>query len=241
MSTSTRTVVFEGREFAVPNGVHQLSINEDEAAVLKREINKVIAENELEPSSTVIDAFSGAGFTSYLWAKRAGNVYCIEKDKDTFACLQSNLQGFSNVEMFNENNVNRLRRLEQCAPFKLIDLDPWSNFHEQLPLVPKLMKDGILLLTNGELFHMMRFASSKKYGDCKKYKGGQNYYKWVEEILLPHIISVTGCLIWYYYVFPTSVRIVATMGNYMLSDATLSYLSKLPKYIGRLSYLEEKK
>lgn len=232
-STEYRMVEFEGNTFQVPLNYKQLSIDEDEAATLKREINSFISE-ELNENDNVLDAFSGVGFSAHLWAKKAKNVVCIEKDNNTFNYLKTNLARHHNVTLYNDSNFKIMSSFIGKNKFKLIDLDPWNNFTEQLPLVTQLMDSGILLLTSGEIFHMMRFASTKKYGDCSQYRGGDNYYKWVPEVLIPHIKNVIKCDIIYYYIYPTSVRIVATVGNYQLSSMNKEYLSMLPKFIGKL-------
>jgi hypothetical protein len=235
------TVEYKGRNFMVPSRIGNISTYERNSTE-KHKITQVIVNNEFVKGKTVcIEPFGACGFSGYMLSEKAKIVYIMEKEKDIYDCLEKNIGDLPNVKLYHSDNIPVLEELTLAGvKADFIDLDPFSNFHEQLPFVPYLMEKGILMLTNGEHSGIARFGKLDRYGDMKRYQG-KNAYKWADEILVPYLneeLALLDFKIWYYYVFPTSIRLVCTVGGYQLKKETVRFLGTLPKFRGEYAYLE---
>ena len=240
---------FEGRKFVCPvtgkgswsTQVNSSSVSSLDHGEIKYKTMKYLSDNELNKESVIIEAFSGIGFSGYLYSRNAKMVHCIEQDNDVFGSLEKNIGYYPNVKLYHDNNVNVLENLVlDGVKANLIDLDPFQNFWEQLPFVPYLMDSGILILTDGSIDHIQRFGSKtfKRYGDLMKYKG-RNSYKWVTEIFIPYVKSQINVEVQYFYVFRRIVRLITTYNGYQLKPETKKFFGSLPNYFGEYAYLEQ--
>jgi len=227
-------IIFEGRKFEFPN-TKQIEMD-DVASKLKRHLNKIVAQNELNKNDVVIDAFAGVGFSSYLYAKQAGLVHCIEKDKEIYNYLERNLQDLNNVQLYCANNLDIFPKLSSKG-VKLVDLDPHNNFHSQLIYLPRIIGKGIVLFTSGEILGIRRGFKNTLYKcDLTKYKG-KNYPLFAEEILVPYLqerIKELKPNLEYMYIYPSSIRLLFTVGGYSLSSNLKYLLSELPMYLSKV-------
>jgi len=223
-----------GREFEVISN-NQLP-GTDEAIEEKRRVNQIISK-VLQPQDIVIDAFAGYGLSTFIWASRC-KVIAIERDKEVFSCLAKNFKNYTNVTCLKGNNISILKTITKSPDIRLIDLDPYANCYKQIPLALDLLDNGILLVTSGEVMSLYRRLNLKRYGNIEKYKGYANFYRFPQEVLFEKYIKgecekrSKRCELVYYYVYPTSARMVITVGDFKFSPEILAELGPSPKFLG---------
>jgi len=167
-SQSLESVLFEGKEFLVPELNHN-AVFPGQLGYEKRELNKLFAEICLNEQSKVLDAYAGAGISTYLWLREGVSCVVIEKDPEFFSCLEANVVN-DKLRLYNEDNLKTLSRLmEENEKFDMIDLDGTGNIHPQLSLSFDLIDNGYMWITTCDYmlvqrnFH--RDSLVKRYGE----------------------------------------------------------------------------
>ena len=130
----------------------------------KLEVTKWFVNNYVDKDSRVLECFAGLGRTTDLYAEKAGYVFSIEKDSETFSGLEEKFRKYSNVHVLNQDNLKYLND-KQDFDYSVVDLDPWGNANKQIIRVLERMKSEYLLVTSGEPYAIHRFKTIiKKYG-----------------------------------------------------------------------------
>ena len=117
----------------------------------------------------ILDAFAGLGMLTDTYSIYASEVIAIEKDRTVFKTLEKKLGKRNNVKLYNNDNLCILEMLvEDAERFDIIDLDPFDNSFYQIPLATKLIKDGLMFITSGEVLALRRGGMLKRYGGVLK-------------------------------------------------------------------------
>ncbi len=203
----------------VKNRFKHLSI-ETEQGRLKRKISEHLVDL-IPKEKLVIDAFAGAGILTIIYALSGRKVYAIEKDPFVFRCLKKNIEifGFKNVRLFQEDNLKVLGDLKRSWDYvSLIDLDPYNECVRQTELSLKIIKNGILLTTSGEIMHYKRFTHER---DIIRKRYGKNPKSLLD--IIPIFASWVknqrkDARLRYFYVTKEIYRTVWEIGNFKIED-----------------------
>jgi tRNA G26 N,N-dimethylase Trm1 len=133
---------------------------------------KELAENQSNGSSIVIDAFAGAGALSMIYQSLGYGVIAIEKDEHRFYALTKNLgkqtKNTPGTLIYRCNNNDVLsKRFADDPNVKIIDLDPYSDCAKQIVRASRILKEGLLFITTGDIRSVLQFRNpsfvSKRY------------------------------------------------------------------------------
>lgn len=205
----------------------------DEASWLKREMMGIIA-HYLPDDAVVIDAFAGVGISAGIYAEKVAKVYAIEKKKEYYDILLKNCALLNNVEVIKGDNAKVMSGM--AVKPVLVDLDPFGNCYEQLPIAIRLLQnEGVLCVTSGELYAIMRGTRlHKRYGDLLNALGtNKDFYLFPEKVLIPYILTISKFELVYYYVYPTSTRII--FADKVWCKLLRPLFDGFPRYLGFLS------
>lgn len=170
----------------------------DEAEVWKRVLNYRLACH-IQPQR-IIETHGGLGISTALY-----RLAC--RDSEIISC--SHFQsGLVNVE---------------SADF--IDIDPFGQPYEALELAIQKIdrtKPSVLLISNGEMVSVVRRLKNTQYLKTEYF--GKNAHRWVEEQYLPFLKDKTGLDVQFYYIFPTTVRVI--LSNFKIPESVFSGCKK---------------
>jgi hypothetical protein len=169
----------------------------DEAEVWKRVLNYRLARF-LHPYR-IVETHGGLGVSTAL--------YRMACDAEIISC--SHFQS----ELLDVNKAD------------FIDIDPFGQPYEAIELaIQKLdrSKKAILQISNGEMVSVVRRLKNTQYLKTDYY--GKTAHRWVEEQYLPFLEQKTGLNIQFYYIFPTTVRMV--LANFKIPETVFSGCKK---------------
>ncbi|MEK3645840.1 hypothetical protein [Aeribacillus sp. FSL M8-0235] len=153
----------------------------DEAEVWKRVLNYRLA-HFLHPYR-IVETHGGLGVSTAL--------YRMACDAEIISCshFQSDLLDVDKADF--------------------IDIDPFGQPYEALKLVlDKIDYDRptVLLVSNGEMMSVVRRLKNTQYLKTEYY--GKTSHRWVEEQYIPFLEEKTKLKTQFYYIFPSTVRVV---------------------------------
>jgi len=154
----------------------------DEADLWKRILNYRIAKY-LQPR-VILETHKGLGLSTYLYRLASPNAKII--------------------------SLSRWEKYTNSIPdnyVELLDIDPFGQPYKCLfAYFSKLRRDGVLLITNGEIYQVVRGLRNVQF--LKTDYKGRDAWRWVVEQYLPWLEEYTGMKVRFFYVYPTSVRVV---------------------------------
>lgn len=211
-----------------------------EGGIEKRKINEIVASDR--KWNFVLDAYAGFGISTAIFAKHAKKVVAVEKNLQYAAAMWANLapsflfNETIELKIVNEDNLEYFDKAleEKLAPPDLIDLDPFNSCKEQLKKALKWMKNGALLLTNGYIKSLSRdldwVHNGKFFPDFGNRYTGDNAMDWPTEYFIPEELEKpykeNELKVVHYYVHPTSVRVVCTVGEFQFEPETVKKLDR---------------
>jgi len=157
--------LFVNRKGYGHNKKNPFSINSDH----KQLSNEQIVSSCDFKITSALEAYAGEGrFTNILIETEALNkIVCIERDKDVFQNLKSNVKS-NKVNFINDDNTKILGTYD-LGKFDLVDLDPFVTCHEQLDTVwEHLNNKGLLFLTFGGEYRRS-FINTNRQSIYKRY------------------------------------------------------------------------
>lgn len=97
-----------------------------------------------------------------------------------------------------------------------VDVDPYGLPYDALKYVmPKLADKFVISITNGEIVQVTR---KLKGVYLKSNYSGKDSWKWVENIYIPYLEKLLNADAAYFYIFPTSVRVILSKGIELPSE-----------------------
>lgn len=128
------------------------------------------------------------------------------------------------------NDFRDSRLIGDMKDFDIIDIDPFGLPYEAIDLHKhRLKKTGVLMITSGEIVSVVR---NLKNSFLPYDKHGRDGWKFVEDIYIPYIESITKLKVQFFYAFPTSVRLILSKQtlNQHLFDGCPNYMWWFRKY-----------
>lgn len=226
---ATKQMIFhKGKLLASPiiNSIHKnLKLTRrDEFAELKRNMNRRLVDF-VPMDKTIIDAYAGTGLSTIEYARKGHRVIAIEERRKTFDCLKQNVEAFglTNVELHRGDNLKYLKKCNTAdESIGLIDLDPFKSPYEQIKESLRILKNGILPITSGEVFYIRRYSkidSNPQGVFVRRY--GREVRDWHE---LPFVVfdwmrttQRPDLNLGYWVLFHNLFRMVALVGDQTLS------------------------
>lgn len=169
----------------------------------------------------VLDAFAGIGVMTEIYS-RYGDVYAIEKERKVYRELKKRFRNKKNVTVvYGDNLVVMNNLVKKGVRFNIIDLDPFYNCYHQIPIAVKLIEQGLIFITSGEIYSIRRGKGLKRYGE--KLVGGDGVVK------LPYVITnyvqrftqkkvkLLECYIW-----ENVIRLYLGIGECVIPDGIFS-------------------
>jgi 16S rRNA G966 N2-methylase RsmD len=203
------------------------------SGVEKQRVNEIVAADH--EWNFVLDAFAGYGISSYIFSKHARKVLALEKRELSFDILWQNVRHIENIVVRHTNNVRFLEKAlkEGIEPPDLIDLDPYGNCREQLPLALDWMKKGAILITSGEIEGITRNSpfGRKNFPELEGRYIGKEAVMWAEKEFIPNLLKQYDLRLVHFYAEPSSVRTVFKVGGFEFQEETKEKLANRPKYI----------
>jgi hypothetical protein len=192
----------------------------DVAALEKRRCNAVLAR--FCRFKRGLDAFAGVGVSSRYWSACTGELYLVENRLEALRLLRKNLAAIQRPSCRLHVLAGTARAFLEKAvsegiEFDLIDCDPFGTCYELLPLIATVVPRGIVCITSGEIFQVYRGLNRRPdRAACGDYRGHKVLH-WVVGVLLPELMSAfKGARIAHFYAYPTSVRVVLSVGGFPL-------------------------
>jgi hypothetical protein len=198
----------------------QSAPDKDIAALEKRTCNQIIAKHCYFWSG--IDAFAGVGISSYIWARCNRHLCIVENREDAIALLTSNLKHIrcrSCVLQLAATKADTFLRAAAAAglSYDFVDLDPFGNCFDLLPLVSQLVPKGVICVTSGEIYQVYRGLNRRNRRTTPAKYRGRGVRRWLIEEYLPEILNLLpGSELVHFYAYPTSVRAILRTGRYRI-------------------------
>jgi len=233
---------YDGRYFLVTNNAARSS--RSDAGIEKRIVNEIIMRQRWH---RVFDLYAGFGISSYIFSKNSEKVVALEREPETYLLLTRNLKRIKNVECINDDNVYYLENCieDRLEPNTLIDLDPFGGPEAQFLLTLELMKEGAILLTNGQIEGVYRNSIGIRhlYSWIDRY-AGHKATRWAEEVYIPRLCGLAKergreLRLVHYYAHPTSLRFIFELGSFQFSKKVKDELSKRPHFLDWFQRVEQ--
>ncbi|SRR5712692_2539733 len=222
--------VFCGKKFFCL--ADQSAPDTDVAAIEKRVCNQIIANRCSFDCG--VDAFAGVGISGFLWARCSRRLFLVERREAALALIRKNLRHIRHP-LCNAQIVHGSARefLQAGAKaqlsFDLVDLDPFGNCLDLLPIVSQLVRDGVICITTGEIYQIYRGLNRRDGRTSPKRYRGKRARLWVTEELLPEIAGqLPRSEIIHFYAYPTSVRVIVRVGSYPIDPR---WFEERPKFL----------
>jgi hypothetical protein len=225
--------VFCGKKFFCL--ADQSAPDTDVAAIEKRVCNRIIADHCSFDCG--VDAFAGVGISGFLWARCSRNLFLVERRDTALALIQKNLRHMrhpsSKVQVVRGSAREFLwAAVKSQLSFDLVDLDPFGNCLDLLPIVSQLVNAGVICITTGEIYQIYRGLSRREGRTSPKRYRGKRARLWVTEELLPEIVGqLPRSEIIHFYAYPTSVRVIVRVGGYPIDRR---WFQERPKFLSWL-------
>jgi hypothetical protein len=115
----------------------------------------------------------------------------------------------------------------------LLDLDPFGNCMDLLPLAAKVVDFGVVCLTTGEIYQVYRGLNRRGGKITPKRYRGRKVISWLHKELLPEVLgALPRAELVHFYAYPTSVRMILRIGEYPIYSY---WFSRRPKYLSWLA------
>lgn len=231
----TFPVFHDGMIFLCKNDTSLL--DKTEGGEEKRRVIEIVASGH--DWNDVLDAYGGAGISSFIYSKYAKRVSILEQDfENCYFILENVLYRRKNVRLTPTDNLLFLKEAVENGkePPDLIDIDPFGNPEPQLSWALRWIKKGAILITNALMIRIQRghSAMGKVYQGIGKRYSGRAAVLWAEDYYIPMLkeqYKDKELNPVYFYAHPTSVRVVCEVGGFKFSSETMNKLKKEPTYL----------
>lgn len=121
----------------------------------------------------VLEAFAGAGILTMIYIDNGYKPFAIEKKHGLSEALKKNIElyfrDFPKMRCLHADNMDILPNVSSDSRYiKIIDLDSYSHCVPQIKQSARILKDGLLFATSGEIYRICRF---KNYSFIKERYG----------------------------------------------------------------------
>jgi len=190
----------------------------DVAAIEKRICNQIISDR----CSFVcgVDAFAGVGVSAFLWARCSRTLFLVERRQNALTLLRKNLrnirQPLCTIKIVHATAQEFLEAAVRAKlSFDFLDLDPFGDCLDLLPVASALVQSGVICFTTGEMYQVYRGLNRRGSKPTPQSYRGKGAREWVRKELLPEITAgLPGSQIVHFYAYPTSVRVIVRVGCY---------------------------
>jgi N2,N2-dimethylguanosine tRNA methyltransferase-like protein len=211
----------------------------DVAAIEKRRCNAILAR--FCKFRRGVDAFAGVGVSARYWSSCTEELYLVECRLAALDLLRKNLPAITRpsckVQLVPSKALTFLRTaLERQLQFDFVDFDPFGTCYELLPLVKRLVPQGIICITTGEIFQVYRGINRRPGRPSAVEFRGHNVSQWVVKKLIPELVAACGeAKVVHFYAYPTSVRVIIALGGFRIP---MELFKSRPQFLGWLSSRE---
>lgn len=174
------------------------------------EVSRVFSRQGEKP--VALDVFAGAGILTIIYLHFGFEVIAIEKNVSLSSSLLKNVQKAGAV-VYTDDNLNVLAKIESNHPkIKLIDLDPYDSCLPQIGEAVRILRNGFLFITAGDIYAGARFKSwqftERRYG--VRFNG--NFEAYPVKVIYPYIAGEAKKLgksakLHDFFAFPTICRL----------------------------------
>lgn len=170
------------KKFETITGKNGETLFYDEAEVWKRVLNYRIS-NYIK-DAFILETHAGKGLSTYLYQY-------FSDSKKIISCQNWEIE------------INKFQK----HSFDIIDIDPFGHPYKCIEKTIGLLKDdGILMISNSDILSVVRNLQNTLF--LKSDYIGIRTPKWVKEVCIPYIESITNLECQFFYAFPTTLRLI---------------------------------